>query len=113
MNTNSRINSDLARDIFIFEDESNLQQSQMDRIFPTTSIDQVFDFIDSNEPKTLRQILADLKIDLFVLDYFNIIFLGLNLCLQNFFFVKIEIMYVKIKGLEKKYRLLWDEIYRG
>ena len=64
MNTNSRINSDLARDIFIFEDESNLQQSQMDRIFPTTSIDQVFDFIDSNEPKTLRQILADLKVDL-------------------------------------------------
>ena len=64
MNTNSRVNSDLARDIFIFEDESNLQQSQMDRIFPTTSIDQVFDFIDYNEPKTLRQILADLKVDL-------------------------------------------------
>lgn len=64
MNTNSRVNSDLARDIFIFEDESNIQQSQMDRIFPTTSIDQVFDYIEPTEPKSLRQILADLKVDI-------------------------------------------------
>lgn len=64
MNTNSRVNSDLARDIFIFQDESNMQQSTMDRILPTTSIDQVFDYIEPTEPKSLRQILADLKTDI-------------------------------------------------
>ena len=64
MNINSRMNTDLARDIFVFNDESNPSQSQIDRIFPTTSIDQVFDYIEPLEPKSLREILADLKNDI-------------------------------------------------
>lgn len=64
MNINSRMNSDLARDIFVFNDESNPSQSQIERIFPTTSIDQVFDYIEPLEPKSLREILNNLKNDI-------------------------------------------------
>ena len=64
MNINSRMNSDLARDIFVFNDESNASQSQIERIFPTTSIDQVFDYIEPLEPKSLREILNNLKNDI-------------------------------------------------
>ena len=61
MNIDSRVISDLSRDIFIFKDEND-SNSQLERVFPTTSIDQVFDYLDLGEPKSLRQILNDLKV---------------------------------------------------
>lgn len=63
MNIDSRVISDLSRDIFIFKDEND-SNSQLERVFPTTSIDQVFDYLDLGEPKSLRQILNDLKVEL-------------------------------------------------
>lgn len=63
MNIDSRVVSDLSRDIFIFKDEND-SNSQLERVFPTTSIDQVFDYLDLGEPKSLRQILNDLKVEL-------------------------------------------------
>ena len=47
MNIDSRVVSDLSRDIFIFKDEND-SNSQLERVFPTTSIDQVFDSWLSN-----------------------------------------------------------------
>ena len=63
MNIDSRVVSDLSRDIFIFKDEND-SNSQLERVFPTTSIDQVFDYLEIGEPKSLRQILNDLKVEL-------------------------------------------------
>lgn len=63
MNTISRISTDLSKDIFVLEDELNPEQSNFERIFPTTSIDQVFDFLEP-EPISLRDYLERFKNDI-------------------------------------------------
>ena len=57
---NSRMDSNLMRDIFIFEDENNPRHSQINRIWPPTVLDQVFDQL-SPIRKNLREILDDLR----------------------------------------------------
>ena len=63
MNTISRISTNLSKDIFVLEDELNPELSNFERIFPTTSIDQVFDFLEP-EPISLRDYLERFKNDI-------------------------------------------------
>jgi hypothetical protein len=58
--SSNRINDNLLRDLFVFDDVRNLQTSQANKVWPSTIIDQVFDQL-SPTMKTLREILADLK----------------------------------------------------
>jgi hypothetical protein len=60
---NNRIVNNLPRDLFVLEDENNPRSSKVDQIYPSTILDQVFDDQTATN-KNLRQILADLKIDI-------------------------------------------------
>ena len=61
MNNTNRILGNLPRDLFILEDEDNPRSSQVNNIWPSTILDQVFDD-QSPTNKTLREILEDLRI---------------------------------------------------
>lgn len=56
--------SNLSKDIFILEDESNPLTSNVSRIYPKTIIDQVYDVSDDEDIKNLRQIIAELREDI-------------------------------------------------
>lgn len=69
----SNLNENLSRDIFILENENNATTSQVNRIWPTTVLDQVFDQTSPTK-KTLRELLADLKQEILTGGAGNIIF---------------------------------------
>lgn len=73
MSTSKRIASNLQRDLFVLQDESNPRSTQVDTIWPTTVLDQVFDN-QSPTNKTLREIIEDLKVEIITGGRGNIIF---------------------------------------
>ena len=73
MNNTNRILGNLPRDLFILEDEDNPRSSQVNNIWPSTILDQVFDD-QSPTNKTLREILEDLKQDIITGGRGNIVF---------------------------------------
>lgn len=60
---NSRIKNTLPRDLFTLEDETNPIGTPADLIWPSTTLDQVFDNLSPTN-KTLRQILEDLRMEI-------------------------------------------------
>lgn len=72
MSTN-RLTDNLSRDLFVLEDESNPRNSNINRIWPPTILDQVFDQLSPTN-KNLREILADLKQEIITGGVGNIIF---------------------------------------
>lgn len=56
----SRVTDTISRDLYALEDESNPRGSRRTGVWPSTTLDQVFDQ-ERSDHKTLRQILADLR----------------------------------------------------
>jgi len=70
---NHRLQDDLSRELFVFEDEKNPRTSQINRIWPSTVLDQVFDQYSLTR-KTLREILEELRLEIINGGIGNIIF---------------------------------------
>lgn len=69
----NKINEPLYRDLYVLEDETNPSTTGLNTVFPSTTLDQVFD--DKNpSKKTLRQIIEDLKQEIITGGRGNIIF---------------------------------------
>ncbi len=60
---NKRVTENLSRDLFVLEDENNPDGSKMKTVWASTILDQVFDD-QSPTKKTLREILADLHLEI-------------------------------------------------
>jgi hypothetical protein len=60
MADSNRLAEELSRDLYVFEDENNPMASQINRVFPKTILDQVFDQLSPTR-KNLREIIADLR----------------------------------------------------
>lgn len=73
MSNTNRIVGNLSRDLFILEDEANPRSSQVNNVWPSTVLDQVFDNLSPTN-KTLREILEDLKQDIITGGRGNIVF---------------------------------------
>ena len=73
MNNTNRIVGNLPRDLFILEDEDNPRSSQVNNVWPSTVLDQVFDNLSPTN-KTLREIIEDLKQDIITGGRGNIVF---------------------------------------
>lgn len=73
MATSKRMAGNLARDLYVLEDESNPRGTQVDTVWPSTVLDQVFDNLSPTN-KTLRQILEDLKQEIITGGRGNIVF---------------------------------------
>lgn len=60
MSSDRLLGKDLLRDLFVMDDESNPRGSKRNKVYPTTTLDQVF---DDKSPinKNLRTILEELK----------------------------------------------------
>lgn len=71
--TSKRVANNLCRELYTLEDESNPRSSQVDTIWPSTILDQVFDNLSPTN-KTLRQILEDLKQEIITGGRGNIVF---------------------------------------
>lgn len=69
----NRLKENLTRDLFTFEDERNPGSSQINRIWPPTILDQVFDHLSPTR-KNLRQIIADLRQEIITGGIGNIVF---------------------------------------
>lgn len=69
----NNLDNNLSRDLFILEDESNPKSSQINKIWPATIIDQVFDQTSPTK-KNLRELLADLKQEIITGGMGNIVF---------------------------------------
>lgn len=70
---NSQLQESLFRDLFVFSDEKNPRTSQIDKIWPPTVLDQVFDHL-SPTGKNLRQILEELRQEIITGGIGNIVF---------------------------------------
>ena len=68
-----RINGNLGRDLLVLEDESNPDTSKAKVIYPSTTLDQVFDD-ESPTKKTLRQLLEEIHQDIITGGKGNIVF---------------------------------------
>ncbi|MCM1215395.1 MAG: hypothetical protein NC548_12855 [Lachnospiraceae bacterium] len=73
MASSKRLAENLARDLFVLEDESNPRGSRVDTVWPSTILDQVFDQLSPTN-KTLREIIEDLKQEIITGGRGNIIF---------------------------------------
>lgn len=73
MSTSKRMKNNLSRDLYVLEDESNPRSTQVDTIWPSTILDQVFDNLSPTQ-KSLRQILEDLRVEIITGGRGNIIF---------------------------------------
>lgn len=67
------MNNDLPRDLFVLEDENNPRGSKVNRVWASTTLDQVFDN-ESPTHKTLREIIADLHVEIITGGKGNIVF---------------------------------------
>jgi hypothetical protein len=65
--------SNLLRDLFVFDDESNPRSSPTFTVWPNTILDQVFDQLSPSK-KTLRQIIEELRQEIITGGTGNIIF---------------------------------------
>lgn len=73
MSASKRLGPSLSRDLFVLEDENNPRGSQLNGIWASTTLDQVFDQLSPTD-KTLREILADLKQEIITGGKGNIVF---------------------------------------
>ena len=63
----------LNRDLYVLQDETNPATSELEKVYPTTVLDQVFDD-QSPSKKTLRQIIEELKQEIITGGRGNIVF---------------------------------------
>lgn len=68
-----RLGPSLSRDLYVLEDENNPRESQVNGIWGSTILDQVFDQLSPTN-KNLREILADLKQEIITGGKGNIVF---------------------------------------
>lgn len=73
MSESKRLGPSLPRDLYILEDESNPRGSQVNKVYPSSTLDQIFDQLSPTN-KTLRQILEELKQDIITGGKGNIVF---------------------------------------
>lgn len=73
MSTSKRLSTNLERNLYVLEDESNPRSTQVNTIWPTTVLDQVYDNLSPTN-KTLRQIIEDLKVEIITGGRGNIVF---------------------------------------
>lgn len=57
---NNRLNGNISRDLYVLEDENNHRTSKVEKVFPSTILDQVYDD-QSPTKKNLRKILEELR----------------------------------------------------
>lgn len=69
----SRLADTISRDLYALEDEENPRGSKRTTVWPSTTLDQVFDQ-ERSDHKTLRQILADLRQEIITGGRGNIVF---------------------------------------
>lgn len=69
----NKLNSTMNRDLYVLEDETNPATSGLDKVYPSTVLDQVFDD-QSPSKKTLRQIIEELKQEIITGGRGNIVF---------------------------------------
>ncbi len=73
MSTSKRMANNLSRDLYVLEDESNPKGTQVDRVWATTILDNVFDNLSPTN-KTLRQIIEELRQEIITGGRGNIVF---------------------------------------
>lgn len=73
MNMGNSLTENLQRDLFILEDENNPKTSQVNKVWPSTVVDQVFDQMSPTK-KNLREIIADLREEIKTGGVGNIVF---------------------------------------
>lgn len=73
MSDSKRLTSSISRDLYILDDESNPRGSNVNRVYGSTILDQVFDPLSPTN-KNLRQILEDLKQEIITGGKGNIVF---------------------------------------
>jgi hypothetical protein len=69
----NNLDNSVSRDLIVLEDETNPNSSQVNRIWPSTIIDQVFDQLSPTK-KSLREIIKDLEQEIITGGVGNIIF---------------------------------------
>lgn len=76
MANSNRIRSQLSRDLFVMDDETNPRGSKYDRVWPSTVLDQVYDQDTTSDTytQTLREILEGLRYDIRTGGKGNIVF---------------------------------------
>ncbi len=67
------LTENLQRDLFILEDENSPKTSQVNKVWPSTVVDQVFDQMSPTK-KNLREIIADLREEIKTGGVGNIVF---------------------------------------
>lgn len=73
MSDSKRLGPNLSRDLYILEDESNPRGTQVNKVYPSSTLDQIFDQTSPTN-KTLRQILEELKQEIITGGKGNIVF---------------------------------------
>lgn len=73
MSDSKRLGPNLSRDLYILEDESNPRGTQVNKVYPSSTLDQIFDQTSPTQ-KTLRQILEELKQEIITGGKGNIVF---------------------------------------
>lgn len=69
----SRVTDNISRNLYTLDDETNPRGSKRQTVWPSTTLDQVFDQ-ERSDHKTLRQIIADLRQEILTGGKGNIVF---------------------------------------